>query len=392
MDYKWPLATDSFTIWDRIKIAKFILNKNNQLTMGPKVREFEDKMSEFSGAKALAVSSGSAANTLIFELWKLKNPDKIKNTLVICPTVTWISSITPALMAGYQIEFCDINLTDFCFDYERLENVLEKNKDKHLIIWPTALIGWTPDFDKLNNLAKKYNAELFCDCAENTFGRFDGQSLLSQCVMTSTSAYFSHQLVSVEFGFVFFKSQEDYDLGRMLRNHGLTRSLEQNHPLRLEVEKNNSSIDKEFLFALGGTNLRATDVHAVFGLCDFERRFDYIKHRKDIYSWYVFKLTNPDYYLPPYWDKTKQIHIAFSLPIFIKDGSKLNRLKNTLNENGIQTRPIIGSNLLLQPPFQKYKAEVPNAQWLHEHGCYVGLPNNLKYKDIDKLVKILNGI
>ena len=42
--YRWPLATDPFTLWDRLKICWFLLDKRNMLTMGPKVAEFEEKM------------------------------------------------------------------------------------------------------------------------------------------------------------------------------------------------------------------------------------------------------------------------------------------------------------------------------------------------------------
>ncbi|MEK6885070.1 MAG: DegT/DnrJ/EryC1/StrS family aminotransferase, partial [Nanoarchaeota archaeon] len=90
MKYNWPLATDSFRFCDRLRVAAFILDKDNQLTMGPKVKEFEDLITEKYGAKALGVSSGSAANQLIFELYKQQNPEKFKNSLVICPVVTWI--------------------------------------------------------------------------------------------------------------------------------------------------------------------------------------------------------------------------------------------------------------------------------------------------------------
>ncbi len=82
MGYKWPLAIDSFTFLDRLKISAFILNKHNQLTMGKKVEEFENLMTQYTGVKALGVSSGSAANQLIFELYKQRNPEKFKNSLL----------------------------------------------------------------------------------------------------------------------------------------------------------------------------------------------------------------------------------------------------------------------------------------------------------------------
>ncbi len=391
--YKWPLATDSFTFCDRLRVAAFILDKDNQLTMGPKVKEFEDLMTEKYSVKALGVSSGSAANQLIFELYKQKNPDKFKNSLVICPVVSWISSISPALMAGYEIKFCDINLEDFSFDDNKLEQILEENKHRNLIIWPTALIGFCPNFLVLRELAKKYNAELWGDFCENQFSTYNGKSIFSQVDISSLSCYFSHEITSIEFGFVFFKNEENYEYAKMLRNHGLTRSLDENSRLKYKIEKNYYYIDKQFLFGVLGTNLRPTDQHAIWGLQDMKRVDKYKQHRKDIYQYYYNSIDSLKYYLPEYLPNNIQEHIAFCLPVFRED-SKINLVKERLNKNGIQTRPLIGGCLTLQPVFEKYNnaTDFPNGLWVHNHGCYVGLNYNLRYKDIDNLIELLEEI
>ena len=271
----WELATDSFTFLDRLKVAAFVLNKNNQLTMGPKVQEFERVMSEYTQCEALAVSSGSTANHLIFELWKQQNPEKFKNALVIVPAVSWVSNITPVLMAGYQIKFCDVNLDDFSFDYNKLDNILKENESKTLIIWATALIGHCPNFVKLRKLARRFEAELWTDACEaqmcNCNLDYYNQSILSVSRFTSLSCYFSHCTTSIEMGFVFFRNRKDYEYGRMLRNHGMIRSLSPDNEFRKKIEEKYSFIDKTFLFAVMGTNWRNSDMHAVWGLLDMKR-------------------------------------------------------------------------------------------------------------------------
>lgn len=391
----WTLASDSFTIWDRIKVALFVLNKNNQLTMGKKVEEFENIMTEKYGVQALATSSGSSAIQLIFELWKQRNPEKFKNSLVICPVVTWISSISPAVMAGYNIQFCDVNLEDFCFDYAKLERILEDNKNKNLIIWPTALIGHCPDFDKLKDLAKRYNAELWGDFCENQFSTYKGESIFSQVDISALSCYFSHMCTSVEFGFVFFKDTKEYEYAKMLRNHGLTRSLDSGSFLRKKIEVENERIDQQFLFGMLGTNLRPTDCHAIWGLQDIKRADKYKQHRKEVYRYFWKNLDSGKYYLPnyDYIGYEYQEHVGFCLPIFRRD-SKIEVVKKLLNNNGISTRPLIGGCLTLQPSFKQYHNadETPNGMWIHEHGAYVGLHYHIKRKHIDKLVDFLNKI
>lgn len=359
----------------------------DRYTMGKKVEEFEKKFSEYSGMYALGLSSGSTANHLVFELWKIKNPGK--KALVIVPAVTWISSISPIIMAGLDIEFCDINLTDFSFDYRMLEKLLINNAGRPLIIWPTALIGFTPNMNRINDLASKYGAEVFMDSCENTFGTYDRESILSTCPITTTSCYFSHQIVAIEFGFAFFLNKDDYALAKMFRNHGLTRSLSPDDELRKWIEKDNFEVDKNFLFALNGTNFRPTDVHAMFGLQDFKRIAEYTEHRKKIYRYFYDRLRSKGYYLPP----IQNDHVGFCLPLFVESNEidALKNLKEKLTANGIEVRPIISGNLLRQPPFKKYgkPEDFPNAEWVHYHGCYIGLHKNVTEKDIDELTQLL---
>lgn len=394
--YKYPLQTDPFTYWDRLKVSAFILNKNNRLTMGKKVEELERKISDKYKVPALAVSSGSAANHLIFELWKQKHPNKFKNALVIVPVVTWMSSISPALMSGYKIEFCDINLNDFSFDYKMLEKILKSNKDKNLIIWPTALIGFCPDFKKLKILAQTYKAELWGDFCENLHSTYQNESIFSCVDISSLSLYMAHQLVGLEMGFVFIKNEKDYELAKTLRNHGLTRSLNLTSQWRQSIEKKYFYIDKQFLFASLGTNWRTTDLNACFALQDFDRIDENKIHSKQLFNIFDEELDKNQYYLPDdIWDyshSTLKIaeNVPFCLPIFRKD-QKMKEYKAKIIENGWETRPIIGSCLTLQPVFKKYHTQkFKNALWIHNHGFYVGLSRNLKEKDIKTLTNILN--
>lgn len=360
--FKWPLAVSSFTLWDKLKIAAWLI-RNDRFTMGSKVEDLERLMGEYAGAHALMLSSGSAANQLVFELWKVKND--CQSAVVHCPAVTWISSLSPAMMASLTVKLCDINLDDFSFDYEMLERHLKEHAGRRQIIWPTALIGFVPDMPRLKTLAKTYGAELYLDSCENTFS----PGILSSCDITTTSTYFSHQVVSVEGGFCFFQDERDFKLAKMFRNHGLSRSLPALDPIRREIEAANPEIDPSFLFAMAGTNLRPTDIHAMFGLTDMRRIPEATRHRKEIYKTFKATLDKHLYYLPGHKD-----HIGFCLPIFRRDG-QISRVKAALAEYDIETRPIIGGNLSRQPPFKGYgdPKDFPNAEWVHTHGCYVGL-------------------
>lgn len=403
--FTWPLSVSTFTLRDKLAIAWWLL-RNDRYTMGAKTEELERRFSELSGMHALCLSSGSAANQLVFELWKINNPKrKAGDTIVICPAVTWISSVSPAIHAGFDVRFCDVTLTDFSFDYGKLTVMLQafKKENKHVIIWPTALIGFCPDMHQLHTLAQVYGAELFMDSCENTLSRVappwpgGPTSILASCDITTTSCYFSHQCVMIEGGFIFLRHRSDYELAKLFRNHGLIRSLGPSNPTAYKYAMMDPSIDPQFCFAVPGTNLRPTDVHAMFGLRDFARIDSSLAHRNRIYAHYQQRLgiachgyltsrgAGP-YYLPPAQDS----HSGFCLPIFTK-GDNLEAIKTALKARGIECRPIIGSNLLRQPALKGYgnPADFPNAEWIHTHGCYVGLHAGVTEAMVDDLVDLL---
>ena len=69
--YKWPLAQNEFTWLDRLKICGFFLNPKNRWTQDKYVKQYEQKLCEYTGARyAVFVSSGSAANQLIAQFTK----------------------------------------------------------------------------------------------------------------------------------------------------------------------------------------------------------------------------------------------------------------------------------------------------------------------------------
>lgn len=403
----WPLAVATFTLRDKLRIAGRIIT-SDQYTMGPHVAEFERRMTEFSGMHALGVASGSAANHLVFQLWREKNPHE--NAVVICPAVTWISAVSPAVMAGFDVKFCDVNKTDLSFDYLALEAMLKKlrrNSRKRIIIWPTALLGYMPHMARLHTLAHRWHAELFMDCCENTMSKMaehrwavwdlDAKpdavdeiisvipSILSSCDITTTSCYFAHQIQAIEFGFVFLRDAHDYQLARMIRNHGMSRSLTDEEMVR-EYIAGSWEVDPQFLHPVLGTNYRPSDLNAMFGLCDFERREAAEAHRQKLYSRFRDRMDKSGYFNPP----RQPAQSLFCLPIFLPT-SNVKNLKKALNAHGVETRPIVGGNLLRQPCFREYgrAMDFPNAEFIHRSGFYVGLHKGVTLRMIDWLCDFL---
>lgn len=383
--FVWPLNDSSFTFLDRLKICKFILNYKNKWTQSKYVKKIEQDFAKFVGSKyAVFVSSGSTANTLLAMHLKDKYYSKSKN-IVIFPSTTWTTSISPFIREGFQPKFIDINLEDYCLDLEATEKFLQKNHKRVAAIVCVSLIGQVPDVEKLQRLESKYKVRILLDNCENTLGLYKNKNISSYFTST-TSTYFGHQLQSVEGGLIFTNSEEEYEYFLMNRNHGMTRSLT---VYDIDSSKyKNPEVNKLFDFYSLGNNFRNTDINAFIGLLDFARIDLYCEKRLKVYDQIKNLLKDKDLILPI--DFKNRTAIPFCFPFLSKDLNLIKKLINFCKENHIETRPIISGNLLKQTCYKNYGnfKNFKNSEFVHTNGFYIGIYPSLSKKQINILKKL----
>ena len=132
--FNLPLMDDNISRDDADQVIKFLQQDPlPKLTNGPKVKEFEEKWSEWLGVKySIMVNSGTAANELtMLALTHLYNDGEI-----IVPPLTWISDISSVLFAGFDPVFVDINHKNLSFDLDKLKNA-KLDRDWETIISPS---------------------------------------------------------------------------------------------------------------------------------------------------------------------------------------------------------------------------------------------------------------
>jgi len=380
--FLWPLNNASFTLFDRIKLCLFFLNKDNFWTQSKYVKKIEEEFAKFVGSKyAVFVSSGSTANTLLAMHLKDNYYSKTKNT-VIFPSTTWTTSISPFIREGFKPQFIDINIQDFCLDLDATEKFLEKNHKKVAAILCVSLIGQVPDIEKLKYLEEKYKVKILLDNCENTLGLYKNKNISSYFTST-TSTYLGHQVQSVEGGFIFTNCEEEYEYFLMNRNHGMTRSLT---VYNIDSSKyKNPEVNKLFDFYSLGNNFRNTDINAFIGLLDFARIQSYCKKRNDIFKKIENIFKYQDLILPLILKH--RTPVPFCFPFLSKDLNLIKRLMNFCKENHIETRPIISGNLLKQTCYKNYEdyRNFKNSEFLHTHGFYIGIYPKLSDKQINIL-------
>ena len=96
---------------------------------------------------------------------------------------------------------------------------------------------------------------------------------------------------------------------------------------------------------------------------------------------------NNNKYIKPSW-------FGLSMLLNKKYKNYRNKIFNHLDKLGIENRPIISGNFLKQPALRKYNLKqksknFPQANFVHEHGLFVGLKNKvLKKIETDKFANI----
>lgn len=411
--YNWPLAINNFDLFDRLKICYFFLNFNNRWTQDKYVKEYEKKVAEFVGCKyALFVSSGSAANQLIAQYVKDvvvgEEAFKAGKNKVLVNAVTWQTNVSPWIREGFDPVFIDVNLNDFCMDYEKLFLYLVEHEKRVAAVFPTSVLGYAPNIATLNLMQSMYpNVFWSLDCCENFLSKSasdwnDTTNKENVCKFytSSTSTYVAHQISNgQEGGFIFTNSQEEYKYFLLARAHGLARNL---IPYgELDVKKNlNALVDPQFDFQVISSNYRNTDIGAFLGLLDFKKIEKNTKHRKEI-SELFFSLLDKDKYLNPNLNEPYADHkenVAFCLPIIIKEKNtkarkeRIESVKSYLDSKKIERRSFISGNMLRQKPYQKYGdyKKFKNAEYLNNYAIYIGLHANVTKQSIKNLCFDLN--
>jgi len=366
--FSWPLMKDCITDEDKTSMIDFIKN-SSRLTNGPKVKEFEQKWSEWLGCKySLFVSSGSTANTLLVaamkEKYGLKNGDK-----VIVPCITWVTNISPVMQLGLQPIFCDIDPKTFSFDLDNLKQIAKDHPEVKMV-FVTHLFGISADMDAYKEIFP--NALFIEDVCESHGTTYKGKKCGTLSEGSTFSSYFGHHMTTVEGGFVCTNDKELYNLMKVKRSHGMAREA---LPEKFEEYKNQyPDIHPQFMFVTDGYNLRSMEINAVLGLSQLKRLDTNNQRRRQVFTQFIDIVNQyPEHFISDYQVEGNS---SFCLPFICKSSKFKSGLEKYLNEYKVETRPLCSGNLLRQPFLQRENTpspkNYPTAEFLHENGFFIG--------------------
>ena len=150
--------------------------KSDYLTQGPKIEEFEKKISKILNSKyAVVVNSATSALHISCLALNLK-----KNDILWTVPNTFVASANCGLYCGAKVDFVDIDINTFNISLEKLKKKLHaasKNNSLPKIIVPVDFAGNPYDHEGLKKLSIKYKFKILED-ASHAFGTKIGKKLL----------------------------------------------------------------------------------------------------------------------------------------------------------------------------------------------------------------------
>jgi UDP-2-acetamido-2-deoxy-ribo-hexuluronate aminotransferase len=213
IDLKTQYQELSESINQRIQVVL----DHGQYIMGPEVRELEDRLSIFTGAKhCITVSSGTEALLISLMAIGIKPGDE-----VITTPFSFAATAEVIALLGAKPVFIDIE-PDTCNINSLL--IEEKITSKTKAIIPVSLFGQTSDMDEINKIAQKNDLIVVEDAAQSFGATYKTKKSCNLSTIGCTSFFPSKPLGCYGDGGALFTNNDDYaNIAKEIRIHGQSK-------------------------------------------------------------------------------------------------------------------------------------------------------------------------
>jgi len=366
--------------------------KSGWLVQGPKVKEFETKWSNFTGAKySIAVTSCTTALHLSLVALGIGPEDE-----VIVPAFTWISTANVVEHVNAKLVFCDIDIENFNIDVSQIESKITK-KTKAII--PVHLFGLAADVTSINSIAKKYNLKIIEDAACGFGSRYKKRHVGT---FGNTGCFSFHPRKAIttgEGGMITTNDKKLAEKLKCLRDHGASMTDLQRH-----------MGNKPYLLAdhpEAGFNQRMTDIQAAIGSEQMNRAENIVSERQRLADRYDKGLKDINWIQTPskqfHYEHGYQSYPCLFLPertkraiknLDLKEIKIINKMRNELMDElqnkGISTRPATHAVHMLSYYKNKYNISpenFPNAYAANDCSLSIPLFHGMSEREQNFIIK-----
>ena len=244
--------------------------RSGWITSGPKVKEFEAKLSAYLGGRPVrAFNSGTCTMEIALRILGIGPGDE-----VITTPLTWVATSNVILAVGARPVFVDIDLTTRNIDLNKIEAAIT-SKTKAII--PVDLAGLPVDRDRLYEIANRRKIRVIEDAAQSFGSSYKGKKIGTFGDFVSFSFHPNKNITSIEGGCLVLNNEAEVKLAEQYRLQGVVRTGFDG----MDVER------------VGG-KFNLTDVAARVGLGQLARIDEFNQKRTQLVKHYFDLLTKPD--------------------------------------------------------------------------------------------------
>ena len=264
--------------------------KSGWITTGPKTKELERRLSEFTSTpKTVCLNSATAALELTLRVLGIGEGDE-----VIVPAMTYTASCSVIYHVGAKAVIVDIAEDSHEMDYDALANAITENTKA---VIPVDLAGIPCDYDKIFEVVEskkhlfKANSEyqeklgrvaVVADGAHALGSTYKGEKIGSVADFTTFSFHAVKNFTTAEGGSVTWKQNENFDNEELYREYQIY-SL---HGQTKDALAKTKAGSWEYDIVIPGYKCNLTDIAASIGLVQLDRYPKLLERREDIIDQY----------------------------------------------------------------------------------------------------------
>ncbi len=191
--------------------------RSGWITSGPKVKEFEAKLSAYFGGRPVrAFNSGTCTMEIALRIAGIGPGHE-----VITTPLSWVATSNVILEVGARPVFVDIDPLTRNIDLSRIEAAITPATRA---IMPVDLAGLPVDRDQLYAIAKKHNLRVIEDAAQSIGTTWAGKRIGSFGDFVSFSFHPNKNITTIEGGCLVLNNEAEAKLAEQYRLQGVIRS------------------------------------------------------------------------------------------------------------------------------------------------------------------------
>ena len=249
---KIPLSCPDISQAERDAVNQVMMGV--QLSLGPKLPEFEQLVSAYAGTRyAIAVNSGTSGLHLCIRAMDIGPGDE-----VITTPFSFIASSNCILMERARPVFADIDPRTWNLDPAKVEAAITPRTKA---ILPVDVFGLPADIDAITAIARKHNLRVLEDSCEALGATYQGRPAGSLGEAGVFGFYPNKQVTTGEGGIIVTNDESIYALAASMRNQGRGKA--------------NTWLAHERL----GYNFRLSEINCALGVAQMKRIDEILAHR-----------------------------------------------------------------------------------------------------------------